>query len=78
MTEVIPHNWHTVFTLGSATDLKFRANHCWEVDWGDGGDINKKEYGKGSIICGENINCPAGTYDVFFNDITGEYLFVVK
>ena len=77
MTEVIPHNWHTVFTLGSATDLKFRANHDWSVNWGDGGDINKKEYGKGSIL-GGNINCPAGTYDVFFNDITGEYLFVVK
>ena len=77
LTEVIPHNWHTVFTLESATELKFRANHDWGVDWGDGGDINKKEYGKGSS-CGNNINCPAGTYDVFFNDITGEYLFVVK
>lgn len=78
LTQVIPHNWHTVFTLQSATELKFRANHDWQVNWGDGGDINKKEYGKGSIICGGNINCPAGTYDVFFNDITGEYLFVVK
>lgn len=78
LTEVIPHNWHTVLTLHSATELKFRANHDWEVDWGDdGGDINKKEYGKGSIR-GGNINCTAGTYDVFFNDITGEYLFVVK
>lgn len=77
LTQVIPHNWHTVFTLESATELKFRANHSWEVDWGDGGDINKKEYGKGSIY-GNNINCTAGTYDVFFNDITGEYLFVVK
>ena len=78
LTEVIPHNWHTVFTLGSATELKFRANHAWQVDWGDdGGDINKKEYGKGSFY-GGNINCTAGTYDVFFNDITGEYLFVVK
>lgn len=78
LTQVIPHNWHTVLTLKSATELKFRANHCWEVDWGDdGGDINKKEYGKGSFY-GGNINCPAGTYDVFFNDITGEYLFVVK
>ena len=57
--------------------MKFRANHDWQVNWGDGGDINKKEYGKGSIY-GNNINCPAGTYDVFFNDITGEYLFVVK
>ena len=77
LTEVIPHNWHTVLTLVSATELKFRANHDWSVNWGDGGDINKKEYGKGSIL-GGNINCPAGTYDVFFNDITGEYLFVVK
>ena len=77
LTQVIPHNWHTVLTLKSATELKFRANHDWQVDWGDGGDINKKEYGKGSIY-GYNINCPAGTYDVFFNDITGEYLFVVK
>lgn len=74
MEEVTPHNWTVKVTIAEATTLKFRANGAWAVNWGDGGDVATKYYGKG-INDGGNISVPAGTYNVFFNDITGDYSF---
>ena len=40
-------------------------------------NIAEKYYGTGTNG-GDNIKVPAGTYNVFFNDITGEFVFAAK
>ena len=56
--------------------MKFRSNHDWNSDnWGGqpasiAGMIYTAKAG------GDNINIPAGTYDIYFNDITGKFMFV--
>lgn len=76
MTEVTPHNWFVKLTITEATELKFRANGGWDINWGDdSGNVAAKYYGKGTNGAG-NIKVPAGTYNVFLNDITGDYAFV--
>ena len=70
-----PHNWYLLdLEVTEKCELKFRANHNWDTkDWG--GDksqpINPTVYTlpKGS----ENITVPAGTYDLYLNDITGDW-----
>lgn len=50
--------------------IKFRANTAWTVNWG------AKEFPSGTgKQDGANILCIAGTYDVVFNTLTGEYVF---
>ncbi len=72
--EKAPHNWYVRATLSADTELKFRANHNWDTkDWGcDGsGEINQEKYYV--TPGGSNIKVPAGTYDFFLNDITGNW-----
>ena len=77
MTQVTPHNWTAKLTLAENTELKFRANGGWDVNWGAGVNVADTYYGVGTNG-GDNINVPAGTYNVFFNDITGEFAFVAE
>jgi hypothetical protein len=65
------HSWYTTLTLTEKTELKFRANHDWTVNWG----ATNFPYGQ-AIQDGANIRVEAGNYVVFFNDITGDYLFL--
>ncbi len=76
-----PHNWVLKnATFDAETELKFRANHAWDIDWGgseDGIMLNDKNFGKGQAK-GKNFKIAAGTYDVFFNDITLDYVFIQR
>ena len=83
LTAVDPskHNWYVRHTFASDTELKFRANHDYSVmNWGYGN--NDKEWDAGedwAKICEKdkkNIAVPAGTYDIYFCDITGAAHFV--
>lgn len=81
MTEVTPHNWYLAKQEIPAGGLKIRANHEWSKDgvgnWGFGKDQNYKS--NGTLISSGtsgNISVPAGTYNIYFNDITGAYAFV--
>lgn len=81
MTEVTPHNWYLAKQEIPAGGLKIRANHEWSKDgvgnWGFGKDQNYKS--NGTLISSGtsgNIPVPAGTYNIYFNDITGAYAFV--
>ncbi len=71
-------NWTSTITVATAaTDggIKFRADHAWTVNWGPAaGDALKFPSGVG-VQNGANIPCIAGTYDVTFNSVTGEYNF---
>lgn len=76
MEQTAPHNWYLRHTFNAGTEMKFRSNHDWNsTNWGGqtasvAGMIYTTKAG------GDNINIPAGTYDIYFNDITGKFMFV--
>ncbi len=76
MEQTAPHNWYVHHTFNSATEMKFRSNHDWSsTNWGGkaaslAGMIYTSETGS------DNLNIPAGTYDIYFNDITGKFMLV--
>ena len=76
LAEVAPHNWYGVMTLEADSELKFRANHGWDVSWG----CADKSVPLGDSyylpIGGDNITVSAGTYAFYLNDITGEWSIV--
>lgn len=75
MTQVNPHNWSLIgLVVEKDGGLKFKGNASWDVNWGCEADMATSYFGKG-VQNGANIVVPAGTYDVFFNDITGEFVF---
>lgn len=75
MEQTAPHNWYVNHTFSSETELKFRSNHEWTISWG-----GKTTSLAGMIYTaeanGDNIVIPAGTYDIYFNDITHQFMFV--
>lgn len=66
-----PHNWylHNV-TLGNG-EIKFRANNAWDISWG-----NTTSYSGVGELGGPNIPVTAGVYNIWFNDLTGEYQLI--
>lgn len=72
LTETAPHNWYAHITIPSDGQIKFRSGNTW---WG-GTNANIGDTNYGVANGGDNMNIPAGTYDVYFNDITLEYVFV--
>lgn len=66
-----PHKWY-IYNLDLINgEAKFRANNAWDVNWG----ANTAVAGVGTQN-GPNIPVEAGTYNVYFNDLDGRYLFV--
>ena len=57
-----PHNWMITYTFTNDDEMKFRDGNTW---WGNSTD-------------GGNITVSAGTYNIYFNDITGQYLFIAQ
>ena len=75
MTLVSPHNWYlSGLEIAENGEIKFRANADWGTNWGTKVNIADQSFGVGTNG-GANINIPTGTYNVFFNDITGEFVF---
>lgn len=69
----VNHDWYFDLDASSGdTTAKFLQNG-WQPNWGDTGF----PYGIGGGD-GPNIPVKAGNYRVFFNDITGAYLFMSK
>ena len=56
---------------GNPLELKFCKYGDWSFNWGD----DSFPYGTGENG-GLNIPATVGTYDVFFNDLTGQYNFI--
>lgn len=65
-----PHQWQVTLPL-SKGEVKFRANNSWDVNWGN------SPFPSGTAVQGGgNIQVPiAGSYEVTFNDVTGDYGF---
>ncbi|MDV7695356.1 SusF/SusE family outer membrane protein [Chryseobacterium soli] len=64
-----PHVWVKKNVLLNSGEFKFRANHAWTTGWG----VANEFFGVATTSGG---NIPLTTsfhYDVYFNDITGEY-----
>lgn len=69
-TSYDPHQWHGTFTFNSSTTCKFRGDNNWANNWGgSAGDI---PWGL-AIFDGPGAAVPAGTYRIYFNDLTGRY-----
>lgn len=66
------HIWMLDYKFGNCL-LKFAANGSWDVNWGAAGF----PYGTG-VQNGSNIPVSEGEYTVFFNDLTGQYMFISK
>lgn len=79
LEQVAPHNWYLAKQEIPAGDLKIRADHKWRDDGNWGFAEGQKYESKGTLITSggsSNISVPAGTYNIYFNDITGAYAFV--
>lgn len=77
LREVTPHNWYIGAVDLSGGEMKLCADKDWGVSWGvevKGRDIRKQNP---LTYNGQNFLAPVGTYDVFFNDITGECVFKI-
>ena len=79
LKQVAPHNWYKANVKIPAGGSKIRADHKWRDD-GNWGFAEGQNYeSKGTLITSggsNNIPVPAGTYNIYFNDITGAYAFV--
>lgn len=70
------HIWMTTIDLAEDTELKFAADGAWNDNWGPAdGSAKTFPYGEG-VNNGANIPVKAGSYTVFLNDITGQYMFI--
>ena len=78
MEQVTPHNWYTNVTIASDGGVKFRVDGSWTTSWGAAVNVGSQAYGTGVLNEPTNITVPAGTYDVYFNDITAQFVFVAK
>ena len=79
LEQVAPHNWYLAKQEIPAGGLKIRADHKWRDDGNWGFAEGQKYESKGTLITSggsNNIPVPAGTYNIYFNDITGAYAFV--
>ena len=79
LKQVAPHNWYLAKQEIPAGGLKIRADHKWRDDGNWGFAEGQKYESKGTLITSggsSNISVPAGTYNIYFNDITGAYAFV--
>jgi len=78
MTEVSQHNWCAKdVKMAEETEFKFRADHKWDTSWGSGENVSKTLCGVAADN-GGNMTIAAGTYDFYFNSLTGHFAIVAK
>ncbi len=66
-----PHLWYANDIALAEGEMKFRANDAWDVNWGADTAISGQ-----ATVNGPNIPVEEGTYDIWFNDLTGSYILV--
>ena len=65
------HAWSATFEAGEDGEMKFAADGGWDFNWG----AASFPYGQGTQN-GPNIPYVAGSYTVFLNDITGQFMYI--
>lgn len=72
-----PHLWYATNVTLPTGELKFRAEHSWTTNWGPTTALQAVSILSGiGVQGGENVKADAGTYNIYFDDIDGSYLFV--
>lgn len=67
-----PHLWRISGVELAAGEFKFRANNSWDTNWG----ANSEFFGT-ATKGGSNIPLTsAWTYDIYFNDVSGDYTII--
>jgi hypothetical protein len=66
-----PHLWVARNVTISGGEMKFRTNDSWDVNFGA-----DTQYTGQATQNGPNVPTVAGTYDIFFSDLDGSYLFL--
>ncbi|MCC4212281.1 SusE domain-containing protein [Leeuwenhoekiella parthenopeia] len=69
-----PHLWYLNNITLFDGQVKIRANNAWDVSWG----ANTAVSGFATSNNGPNIPVSAGTYDIWFSDLTGGYIFIPR
>lgn len=74
LTQVNAHNWYIRLELTDG-NLKLKADHAWTTNWGYGSEagdwsVSDTEWSNDCVNKGGDIYVPAGTYDIYLNDIT--------
>ncbi|MCF0235229.1 MAG: SusF/SusE family outer membrane protein [Bacteroidaceae bacterium] len=68
------HLWMCEFEATRKCEVKFRVDKSWDTSWGKAAF----PFGKGQLKSETNIPVTKGKYKVFFNDLTGEYNFILQ
>ncbi len=71
-----PHIWMVDYEFAEATPMKFRTAGDWAVNWGPATDEEKDTPWGLGVQDGKDINVVAGNYTIYFNDLTGNYMFI--
>ncbi len=71
-SEFNPHLWYINEIELFDGEMKFRANNAWDVSWGAATELS----GQGANNNDPNIPVTAGTYDIWFNDLTDRYILI--
>ncbi|KFF14783.1 hypothetical protein IW15_04950 [Chryseobacterium soli] len=64
-----PHVWVKKNVVLSSGEFKFRANHAWTTSWG----VAQEFFGTAAVGGGNIPVTTAFTYNVYFNDMTGDF-----
>lgn len=67
-----PHSWSAAKVSLKEGVFKFRANNSWDTNWG----TNSEFYGVGSNNGADIPLSAEWTYDIYFNDISGNYTLI--
>ena len=65
------HIWYISEIELTDGEAKFRADNTWDISWGTDAALSGL-----STLGGPNIPVTAGIYNVWFNDLTGRYVFI--
>ncbi len=65
------HQWYILGVELVEAEMKFRTTGSWDTNWG----ANTALSGFGEFN-GANIPVSEGTYDIWFNDLNGSYIFI--
>ena len=70
----INHDWYLQLDLDVSDQLKFKMAGSWDSNWGYGSEDGAPvEYGCGTQGASNIGLSESGTYDIYFNDITGYF-----